>query len=128
MKKVYIIIVMFSASAIFYAQENKAKEEIQAVPETNTEFNKPKESKYVKKDDKQLASEYGLDTSQKNVNKAASAGGKVYNGSGSEIEFIRSTMPGNKPHPNTNAKNKKAVKGLPNTATLQEIKATIPKK
>ena len=126
MKKLYIAILFVSGSTFAFAQENKPSEEKQEIPKEIVEAHaKLYEKKTEKPARTTLASEEGLENSKPQNNKAASASGKAIPGD-ADIYAIKASITGRKPEIRKQSQ-KKNVKGLPNTATLQEIKATIPK-
>lgn len=129
MKKLYIVIIIFSASGLLIAQENKNNLETQDVPKTHQieDQNFKKINEKYPTTEGVLPSEQGLKKESSKQGSSANPGGIVYDGSRPSIEFIKSTIP------NYKAKNaqptsaqingKVAVKPL----TTEEIKATIPK-
>jgi len=129
MKNLYIAILLLAGTSVAMAQENKSKEEKQEIPKEVVEANQKayQEKASEKKVDRTgLASEEGLPKA-KTQNKTASApAGNTIPGN-SDIYAIKASIPGRKSVPQKQAAQKKPVNGLPNTATLAEIRKTIPK-
>jgi hypothetical protein len=110
------------------AQENKSSQEKQEIPKEVTEANAQayKDKASEKKVEKTgLASEEGLQK-LKTQNKASAPSGKTILGT-SDIYAIKASTPGRALANNKKNGSRKIVQGLPNTATLAEIKKTIPK-
>ncbi|UQB68580.1 hypothetical protein [Epilithonimonas zeae] len=128
MKNLYIAILMIAGTSFAMAQESKTTEEKQEIPKEVTEANAKayKDKAAEKKVERTgLASEEGLQKS-KTQNKASAPSGKTIPGT-SDIYAVKASIPGRTVNNKKQVSNKKQVQGLPNTATLAEIKKTIPK-
>jgi len=128
MKNLYITILMIAGTSFAMAQQNKTTEEKQEIPKEVTEANAKayKDKAAEKKVERTgLASEEGLQKS-KTQNKASAPSGKTISGT-SNIYEIKASIPGRAITNKKQTSTKKQVQGLPNTATLAEIKKTIPK-
>jgi len=128
MKNLYITILMIAGTSFAMAQQNKTTEEKQEIPKEVTEANAKayKDKAAEKKVERTgLASEEGLQKS-KIQNKASVPSGKTIPGT-SDIYEIKASIPGRAINNKKQTSTKKQVQGLPNTATLAEIKKTIPK-
>lgn len=135
MKSLYIIPFLL-LSVTFYAQENKSVEpqdQEKVLKEAKAfEQKMQKESELASpKKDKQttLASEQGLEVKEKSekVQGQSTNQGKLLPNTAS-FEEILTSIPGRQnTRKATVSINNSKVQGLPNTATLAEIKKTIPK-
>lgn len=133
MKKLYICLLLISGTGLIVAQENKTStEEKQELPKEAIAANaKLYESKTPEKQEKRttIVSMEGLN--EKNtkvpVKKSATApSGNTIPGN-ADIYAIKASIPGRKAVAQKRPGQKKQVNGLPNNATLAEIKKTIPK-
>lgn len=129
MKNLYITMLALAISGYAGAQEKSAKSEVVQSSQQNQHNNSniadhPQDDK-----DAVVASERGIKYEPTTKQDAHHSAGRIYDGTGSEIEFIRSTMPGYKKPQPTIATPTKEVKGLIATKelTFEEIRATIPK-
>ncbi|MDQ0592366.1 DNA uptake protein ComE-like DNA-binding protein [Chryseobacterium ginsenosidimutans] len=137
MKSLYII-AFLALSVNIYAQENKKAPETQAQEAPNYKESKEFEAKMMKEAQERaakkpsnvtLASEQGLEVKQQTATKQEKPNntGKMLPNTASNEEFLAS-IPGRSPRkvsiPKSTSSN---VQGLPSTATLAEIKKTIPK-
>jgi len=129
MKNLYIAILVFAGTSFAMAQENKSKEEKQEIPkevmEANAKAYKDKVSE-KKVERTGLASEEGLQKSKTQNKNSSAPSGKTIPGT-SDIYAIKVSIPGRAVENRKPNSAKKQVQGLPNTATLAEIKKTIPK-
>lgn len=133
MKKLYICLLLISGTGLILAQENKTStEEKQELPKEAVAANaKLYENNTVAKQEKRITivSEEGLKEkkSQTPAKKSATApSGNTISGN-ADIYAIKASIPGRKAIAQKTSAQKKQVNGLPNTATLAEIKKTIPK-
>jgi hypothetical protein len=133
MKKLYICLLLISGTGLILAQENKTStEEKQELPKEAVAANaKLYENKTVAKQEKRttIVSEEGLNekSNKATAKKSATApsGNKIPGNA--DIYAIKASIPGRKVVAPKEYSPKKQVNGLPNTATLAEIKKTIPK-
>lgn len=114
MKNIYIALILLSGTGMVYAQQNKIAENKQETKEN---------SKYQNEDNNTLPSEIGLKKETASKTESVPQGNLIPGTS--DIEKIKSTIPGRKQNQPHSSVTKKTVNGLPNTATLEEIKKTI---
>lgn len=137
MKSLYII-AFLALSLNIYAQENKKTSETQAQEASNYKESKEFEARMMKEAQERaakkpstvtLASDQGLEVKQLTATKPEKSNntGKTLSNAASNEEFLAS-IPGRQSRKANNTQiQKSTVQGLPNTATLAEIKKTIPK-
>jgi len=129
MKNLYIAILVFAGTSFAMAQENKSNLEKQEIPkevlEANAQAYKDKASE-KKVERTGLASEEGLQKTKAQNKNSSVPSGKTIPGT-SDIYAIKASIIGRPMENRKSASAKKQVQGLPNTATLAEIKKTIPK-
>lgn len=132
MKSLYIIPFLF-LSVAFYAQENKKPElqdQEQVLKEARENAKKMQaENKTTSKNNPTgLASEQGSEVKQETpkTQNQDSNQGKLLPSTAS-FEEVLASIPNRKASRKPMTSKTTAVQGLPNTATLEEIKKTIPK-
>ncbi|WP_379965699.1 hypothetical protein [Epilithonimonas sp. UC225_85] len=134
MKTLYITTFLLAGIVSLHAQENKSVEkqdDIKAIREAKAiEMKMLKQSSEKKAETKVslLASEQGLEVKKQSSTpqkKANGTSGKLIANTASFDEVL-TTIPNRKVTRTTNNKQNNSVKGLPSTATLEEIKQTIP--
>lgn len=133
MKTIYILTFLFTGIITLYAQENKTVEtqdDIKAIKETKAFETKMMQKSIDKKTENKtpkLASEQGLEQKkQQSIPKSNNSSGKLLPNTAS-LEEILASIPNREILQKSNPRQIKAVKGLSNSATLEEIKQTIPK-
>ncbi len=128
MKKLYFTILMVAGTSFAMAQQSKTSEEKQEIPKEVIEANaKAYKDKAAEKKEEitGLVSEAGLQKSKTQNNNSTPSGKTIP--ATSDIYEIKSSIPGRTVAGRKQSSPKKHVQGLPNTATLAEIKKTIPK-
>jgi len=129
MKKLYFTILMVAGTSFVMAQESKTTAEKQEIPkeviEANAKAYKDKAAE-KKEENMGLVSEAGLKKSTAPNKNSSAPSGKTIPGT-SDIYAIKASIPGRTVNNKKQMSTKKQVQGLPNTATLAEIKKTIPK-
>lgn len=135
MKTLYITTFLLAGIISLHAQENKTVEkqdDIKAIKDSKAfemKMMKQKDESKTETKTSKLASEQGMDQKKQNPGtqpKAAANSGKLLSNTASFEELLAS-IPNRKAVRNTTSKLINNVKGLPSTATLEEIKQTIPK-
>lgn len=120
---------MIAGTSFAMAQESKTAEEKQEIPKEVIEANAKayKDKAAEKKVERTgLASEEGLQKSKTQNKNSSAPSGKTIPGA-SDIYEIKASIPGRTVSNKKQVSTKKQVQGLPSTATLAEIKKTIPK-
>ncbi|MGI9651106.1 hypothetical protein [Chryseobacterium sp. RLHN22] len=134
MKSLYII-ALFTLSINAYAQDSKQKTELQEAvylkesKEFEAKMMKEAEARSAEKRSTTLASEQGLEVKNKSsqTQSEVNNSGKLLPNTVS-LQEVLASIPGRQPRRNSVTSNVKPnVAGIPNTATLEEIKKTIPK-
>lgn len=133
MKVLLITIALLSGSFLMKAQENKTVEkqdDIQVIKDAKAfemKMMKKKEDQKTSEKPSKMVSEQSLDQKKQNVAPAANTKpGNLLPGNSSTEDFLAS-LPNRKKDKPTGSVKATPVSGLPNTATLEDIKKTIPK-
>jgi len=134
MKTLYITIFLLAGVISLQAQENKTAEkqdDIKAITDSKAfEAKMMKQASDKKEEAKtsKLASEQGMEQKkQSSVQPKSSVNSGKLLANTASFEEVLASIPNRNVVRNASPKPNSSVKGLPNTATLEEIKKTIPK-
>ncbi|WP_312765208.1 hypothetical protein [Epilithonimonas sp.] len=128
MKKLYICLLLISGTGSIFAQETSTEEKQELPKEAVAANAKLYENKTAEKQEKRttIVSEEGLNSKATAKKSATAPSGNTIPGN-SDIYAIKASIPGRQTIAQKQPAQKKPINGLPNTATLAEIKKTIPK-